>query len=61
MKSLFVINTGNQVGQILIFKRRKDAAEWLRKATGWDDQRIESEIHVARGTDLKYVTTFLDI
>ena len=60
---LFVVDTGNRFGQILIFTEREDAANWLRRATTLDERQIDESLHEARQVrdDEKYFTTFLSV
>lgn len=46
--NLFVVETGNQYGQILIFEDKEEAREWLKRATYWNDEEIERNIFTAR-------------
>lgn len=63
MKDLYVVDTENRFGQILIFEKREDAVDWLRSATTWDEQKINNSVHWARrvATNHKHVTAFLDV
>lgn len=45
MKQLYYIDTENRHGQILLFTSKKQAKEWCKKATTWNDEKIEQEIH----------------
>lgn len=60
---LFVVDTGNRFGQILIFTEREDAANWLRRATTLDESQIDGRIHEARQIrdDEEYFATFLSV
>lgn len=47
MKEICYIETGNRHGQILVFEKKRQARDWMRRATRLTDEEIENEIHVA--------------
>ena len=44
MKQLYYIDTENRHGQFLVFTSKRQAKKWCKKATTWNDEKIEREI-----------------